>query len=139
MDRKVRDRIRDEIKKKGKIDKEYVVQLIKMYDEVPDVSKLIEQNYKAKADRLIAGFKDENRIRDCFAIKNNKNKTKYVDISKPTSLTKSEIEIVKNKHMKLKKNKEEVILKASLASQVLEGQIALGEFERTLKQKISEI
>ena len=72
MDRKVRKKIHDEMKRTGRQDKEYVVELIKTLDERPDISKLIEQNYKAKADRIIASFKDENGIRDCFAIKNSK-------------------------------------------------------------------
>lgn len=105
MDRKVRDRIYKEIKDNGKLDKEYVVMLVKTYDDRPDVNKLIEQYYKSKADRIMASFKDKNGIRDCFAIKDSQNKTKYVDISKPNKLNLQEIELVKNKQETAKHKK----------------------------------
>lgn len=136
MDSRVRIRIHDEIKNSGRMDKDYVVGLIKQLDDRPDVNKLIEQYYKSKADRIISSFKDENGIRDCFAVKDNQNKTKYIDISKPTLLSKSEIEAVRDKQIKLKKNKEEIILKANLARKVLEGQIRLQDYEKTLKNEL---
>lgn len=136
MDRKVRERIHEEMRKNGNLSKEYVVQLVKIYDEKPNSDKLVEQYYKSKADRIISSFKDENGIRDCFAIKDNQNKTKYIDISKPILLTKSEIESVRDKQIKLKKNKEEIILKVNLAHQVLEGQIQIQEYENALKSQL---
>ena len=75
------------------------------YAEKPDRDKLERQYYGAVADRIIASFKDENGIRDCFAIKDSQNKTKYIDISKPTLLTREEIDAVRAKQTKLKKNK----------------------------------
>lgn len=137
MDRKVKLRIHDEIRNSGRMDKEYVIGQVKIYADKPDIQKLERQYYGAIADRIIASFKDENGIRDCFAIKDNQNKTKYIDISKPTLLTKSEIEAVRDKHLKLKKNKEEIILKTNLAHKVLDGQIELKEYETTLKKKLA--
>lgn len=136
MDRKVRLKIHDEIRNSGRMDKEYIINQVMIYAEKPDLQKLERQYYGAIADRIISSFKDENGIRDCFAIKDKQNKTKYIDISKPTLLTKSEIEAVRIKQMKLKKNKEEIILKASLASKVLDGQIKMEEYEKTLKRKL---
>lgn len=136
MERKVKLRIHEEIRKSGRMDKEYVMKQVKIYADKPDVEKLERQYYGSIADRIIASFKDENGIRDCFAIKDNENKTKYIDISKPTLLTKSEIEAVRDKQIKLKKNKEEIILKANLAHKVLDGQIELKEYELTLKKQI---
>lgn len=136
MERKVKLKIHDEIRNSGRMDKDYVISQVMIYAEKPDTQKLERQYYGAIADRIIASFKDENGVRDCFAIKDNQNKTKYIDISKPTLLTKSEIETVRDKQMKLKKNKEEIILKASLASKVLDGQIALKEYEQILKREL---
>ena len=138
MDRKVRKKIHDEMKRTGRQDKEYVVELIKTLDERPDISKLIEQNYKAKADRIIASFKDENGIRDCFAIKNNENKTIYVDISKPELLTISEIEEIERKQNNQKKNKEEVIKKVRVSKKVLIGQIRIEEYDKALKEELKK-
>lgn len=136
MDNRVRTTIHDEMRKSGKMDKDYIVTLVKELDEKPDVEKLIEQHYKSKADRIISSFKDENGIRDCFAVRDNQNRTKYIDISKPNLLTKTEIELVRDKQIKLKKNKEEIILKANLAHRVLEGQLQMEDYEKTLKEQL---
>lgn len=138
MNRRVRLKIHDNIRNSGRLDKEYVIEQVMVYAEKPDIQKLERQYYGSVADRIIASFKDENGIRDCFAIKDNQNKTKYIDISKPTLLTRDEIDAVKAKQTKLKKNKEEIILKASLASKVLEGQIRLEDYEKTLKKSLIE-
>lgn len=136
MDRKVTLKIHDEIKNCGKIDKNYVVELVKQLDDLPDVNKLVEQHYKSKADRIISSFKDKNGIRDCFAIKNSQNETKYIDISRPNLLTKSEIEEVQMKQKKLKQKKEEVLLKVDMAYQVKNGQIRMEDYERTLTKEL---
>lgn len=136
MDRKVTLKIHDEIRNTGNLDKEYVVELVKQLDERPDIQRLVEQYYKSKADRIVSSFKDENGIRDCFAIRDSQNRTKYIDISKPNLLTKSEIEEVKTKQEKLKKKKEEVLLKVNMACQVKIGQINMEEYERTLKKQL---
>lgn len=136
MNRKVRNKILEEMKQYGSLDKEYVVQLIKTYDEKPDVSRLIEQHYKAKADRLISSFKDENKIRDCFAIKTAKNKTKYIDLSKAHLLSVKEIELVRIKQENAKRNKEEIIKKANISKKVLTGQIRIEDYQKALKQEL---
>ncbi len=138
MDRKVRNKIFEEIKSNGKLEKDYIVQLIKIYDDRPDVNKLIEQSYKSKADRIIASFKDENGIRDCFAIKDSHNKTKYIDISKPNLLTKSDIDIVRDKQIKLRKKKEEIIKKVAISQKVITGQIQLEDYNRALKEELNK-
>lgn len=138
MNRKVRNKILEEMKANGKLEKDYVVQLIKIYDDRPDVNKLIEQSYKSKADRIIASFKDENGIRDCFAVKDSQNKTKYIDISKPNLLTKSDIDIVRDKQIKLRKKKEEIIKKVSISQKVITGQIQLEDYNRALKEELDK-
>lgn len=136
MDRKVTLKIHDEIRNSGNLDKEYVVELIKKLDDVPDVQRLIEQHYKSKADRIVSSFKDENGLRDCFAIRDSQNRTKYIDISRPDLLTKSEIEEVEVRQKKLKKKKEEVLLKVRMACQVKDGQIKMEDYEKTLRKQL---
>lgn len=136
MDRKVTLRIHEEIKNSGNLDKEYVVELVRALDDRPDVQKLVEQHYKSKADRIISSFKDQNGIRDCFAIRNSQNKTKYIDISRPDLLTKSEIEEVEEKQKKLKKKKEEVLLKIRMANKVKSGQLKMEDYEKTLRKEL---
>lgn len=136
MDRKVTLKIHDEIRNSGNLDKEYVVELVKQLDEKPDINRLVEQHYKSKADRIISSFKDANGIRDCFAIRDSQNKTKYIDISKPNLLNKSEIEEIKTKQEKLKIKKEEVLLKIDMAYRVKNGQLRIEDYEKTLKKEL---
>lgn len=136
MDRKVRDRIFEEIKSNGKLDKDYVVGLVKTYDERPDVNKLIEQYYKSKADRIVSSFKNENGVRDCFAIKDSQNKTNYIDLSKPEKLTLKEIEIIRARQENAKHKKEEIIKKADVSRDVIIGQVKIEDYEKTLKRKL---
>lgn len=138
MDIKVRNKIFEEIKKKGKLDKDYVVKLIKTYDDLPDINKLVEQHFKKKADRLMSSFKDENGIRDCFAIKDSKNNTKYVDISKPILLTQTEINIVRDNQLKLKIKKEKVLRKVAVSEQVVTGQLKMEDYEKTVKEALED-
>lgn len=72
MDRKVKETIYKEIHDNGEIEQEHVVGLLKQYDDIPDTNKLVEQYYKAKANRVISSFKDDNHIRECFAVKEDK-------------------------------------------------------------------
>lgn len=136
MDRKVTLKIHDEIRNSGNLDKDYVVELVKALDDRPDIEKLVEQHYKSKADRIISSFKDQNGIRDCFAIRDSQNKTKYIDISKPNLLTKSQIEEVQAKQEKLKRKKEEVLLKVNMAVQVKNGQVKMEDYERVLRKEL---
>lgn len=136
MDRKVTLKIHDEIRNSGNLDKDYVVELVKALDDRPDIEKLVEQHYKSKADRIISSFKDQNGIRDCFAIRDSQNKTKYIDISKPNLLTKSQIEEVQTKQEKLKRKKEEVLLKVNMAVQVKNGQVKMEDYERVLRKEL---
>ncbi len=137
MDIKVRNKIFNEIKSNGKLEKNYVVHLIKTYDDRPNVDKLIEQYYKSKADRIMASFKDENGIRDCFAVKDSQNKTKYIDISKPNLLSKSDIDIVRDKQIKLRKKKEEIIKKVAVSQKVITGQIQIQDYDKALKEELN--
>lgn len=134
MDRKVRERIHEEMRKTGNLSKEYVVELMKIYDEKPNIDKLVEQYYKSKADRIISSFKDENGIRDCFAVKDSQNRTKYIDISNPELLSKTDIETVRDKQIKLKNNKEEIIEKINLAHKVIDCQLKIEEYEKIINK-----
>lgn len=126
MDRKVKETIYDEIHNKGEIDQEHIVGLLKVYDDKPDVNKLVESYYKAKANRIISSFKDDNHVRDCFAVKEG-NKTTYVNIS-----TTNKIYYVKDIAGSLKKQidgRKRSMKKANTRVKILEGQIKIEDIE----------
>ena len=80
MDRKVKETIYNEIHNKGEIDQDHIVGLLKIYADQPNLNKFVESYYKSIAYRIISSFKDDNHVRDCFAVKEG-NKTTYVNIS----------------------------------------------------------
>ena len=124
MDRKVKQTIYDEIHNKGEISQEHIVGLLKIYDDKPDVNKLIESHYKSKANRIISTFKDDNHVRDCFAVREGKD-TLYVNIS-----TTDKVYYVRDITGSLKKQidgRKKSMQKARKRVKILEGQIGIKE------------
>jgi len=122
MDRKVKETIYNEIHNKGEISQEHIVGLLKIYDDKPNVNKLIEAHYKSKANRIISSFKDDNHVRDCFAVKEGKD-TLYVNIS-----TTEKVYYVKDITGSLKKQidgRKKSMQKAKKRVKILEGQIQI--------------
>lgn len=81
MDIKIKETIYKEIHNKGEIEQAHIVELLKIYDDKPNVNKLVESYYKSKANRIISSFKDDNHVRDCFAVKERKENhiCKYIN------------------------------------------------------------
>lgn len=126
MDRKVKETIYEEIHNKGEIEQDHIVGLLKIYDDKPNVNKLIDSYYKAKANRIISSFKDDNHVRDCFAVKEG-NKTTYVNIS-----TTQKVYYVKDIAGSLKKQidgRRKSMKKATTRVKLLEGQVKIEDIE----------
>lgn len=126
MDRKVKETIYEEIHNKGEIDQDHIVGLLKIYDDKPNLNKLVESYYKSKANRIISSFKDDNHVRDCFAVKEG-NKTTYVNIS-----TTKKVYYVKDIAGSLKKQidgRKKSMKKANSRVKILEGQIKIEDME----------
>ncbi len=127
MDRKVKETIYNEIHNKGEISQEHIIGLLKVYDDKPDVNKLVESHYKSKANRIISSFKDDNHVRDCFAVKEGK-KTIYVNIE-----TTNKVYYVKDITGSLKKQidgRKKSMQKAKKRVEILEGQMSIGEIDK---------
>lgn len=131
MDRKVKETIYKEIHDKGEIEQDHIIGLLKIYDDKPDVNRLVESYYKAKANRIISSFKDDNHVRDCFAVKEG-NKTTYVNIS-----TTKKVYYIKDIAGSLKKQidgRRKSMKKATTRVKILEGQIDIGDIEKTVNE-----
>ncbi len=127
MDRKVKETIYDEIHNKGEISQEHIIGLLKVYDDKPDINKLVESHYKSKANRIISSFKDDNHVRDCFAVKEGK-RTIYVNIE-----TTNKVYYVKDITGSLKKQidgRKKSMQKAKKRVEILEGQMSIGEIDK---------
>lgn len=132
MDRKVKETIYNEIHDKGEISQEHVIGLLKVYDDKPDINKLVESHYKSKANRIISSFKDDNHVRDCFAVKEGKQ-TIYVNIA-----TTNKVYYVKDITGSLKKQidgRRKSMQKAKKRVEILEGQVGIEEMNN---QKIAK-
>ena len=132
MDRKVKETIYQEIHDKGEIEQEHIIGLLKVYDDAPDTNKLIEQHYRSKANRIMSSFKDDNHIRDCFAVKEGK-RTIYVNIN-----TTNKVYYVKDITGSLKKQidgRKKSMQKAKKRVEILEGQIEMEEMNNTKMAK----
>lgn len=128
MDRKVKETIHKEIHDKGEISQEHIIGLLKTYDEAPNTNKLVEAYYKSKANRIISSFKDENHVRECFAVKEDK-RTIYVNIA-----TTNKVYYVKDIKSTLKKQidgRRKSFQKADNRVKILEGQIEIAEMNDT--------
>ena len=133
MDKKVKETIYKEIHDNGEIQQDHIIGLLKTYDEKPNVNKLIDSYYKSKANRIISSFKDDNHIRDCFAVKEGK-KTTYVNIS-----TTKKVYYIKDIAGYLKKQidgRKKSMKKATTRVKILEGQIGLQDYEVTLETQL---
>lgn len=86
MNKKVKEAILDIMADTPNIEKSEVIELIKTYDDAIDIERLIDKEYKAKATRLMATFKDEKGIRDIFTIKNNEDLSEYININRSKEL-----------------------------------------------------
>ena len=139
MDKRVRERVTKELEKIGSIQKSDVKLLIKTYDDAPDVNKLIDKYYSSKADSFMATYRDEKRIRNCYAVKNPDNTTKYVDLSKPLLNDKRDIDAIKENFKGKNKANMLTIIKAELCSRVIAGQISLEEYKSELIKELSAI
>lgn len=99
MNKKVKEAILDIMADAPNISKDEVIELIKTYDDVLDIQALVNKEYKAKATRLMATFRDDKGVRDVFTIKNENDLAEYVDVTrsnKVNDLMKVKATLVKN-------------------------------------------
>ena len=80
MNRKIREAIINAIKEQKAVTIDEVVEIVRTYDEMPDVKKLMEQHYKTVARRLISAIKDDYGIRDFFAAETAAGERLYVNV-----------------------------------------------------------
>jgi len=82
MNKKVKEVLHDIMADTQNISQKKVIDLLKTYDDRPNEKELIEKEYKARASRLMASFKDKKNLREVYTIKNNKDASEYINISR---------------------------------------------------------
>ena len=86
MNRKIRDAIVNAIREQKAVTVDEVVEIVKIYDEMPDVKKLVDQHYKNVARRLLSAIKDDHGVRDFFAAETAAGERLYVNIAASDNL-----------------------------------------------------
>ena len=86
MDRRIREAIINAIREEKAVTVDEVVEIVKIYDEMPDVKKLVDQHYKNVARRLLSAIKDDYGVRDFFAAETVTGERLYVNIATSDNL-----------------------------------------------------
>lgn len=80
MDARIKEAIEDVLRVRTNISTDEAVEIVKLYAEKPDPVKLEEQYYKRLANRILAGIRDDQRVRDCFNVKTASGERVYVSV-----------------------------------------------------------
>lgn len=86
MNRQIREAIINAIKEEQAVTVDEVVEIVKTYDEMPDIQKLVEQHYKNVARRILSAIKDDYGVRDFFAAETAAGERLYVNIATSDNL-----------------------------------------------------
>jgi hypothetical protein len=130
IEKKHRDFILDKIRGAENITAKEVADIIKIYGPAPDVERLIENEYKATARKLLASTKDDNGLRECFAVKEITGKVVYVNIAKTKNS--SDLDKVTAALAKQYRGLNKSMKKIELRKKVLNGQMTLEEYKEAL-------
>lgn len=84
MDKRIREAIKDVLRQRPGISTDEAVEIVKIYAEKPDPIKLEEQYYRRQANSILASFRDERNVRDCFNIRTAAGERLYIDVTSTT-------------------------------------------------------
>lgn len=126
IDKKAKDFVLAEMKYNGKMQQEDVMKLLDVYCGEIDEQKILEKQKRARANRFMANFKDEDGTRKFFSVKDG-TKTTYVDVNTTNEIIL--IDDVISTLCKQMKGLNKSIKKAKTRKQVLEGQVQIEELQ----------
>jgi len=93
MDKRIKEAIKDVLRQRPGISTEEAVEIVKIYAEKPDPVKLEEQYYRRQANRILASFRDDSNVRDCFNIRTDSGERLYINV--PATTDESQLKAVK--------------------------------------------
>lgn len=86
MDKRIKATIRETLKMRPEITTDEAIEIVKVYAEKPDPVKLEEQYYRRVANSILASFRDDTNVRECFNVKTMDGKSVYVNVSETQNL-----------------------------------------------------
>lgn len=115
LDKRIREKINSIMEDNPNISREELIEIVKEYAPKPDTCKLIEQEYKRIAQRIISSYKDEH----C-----------YVNVSRTTS--KEVLQKVRAQLSKKYRGLNKSLRKIDTREQVLNGQMEIDQVLRNV-------
>jgi hypothetical protein len=127
LDKRIKEKINSIMEDKPNITVDELMGIVKEYAPKPDTQKLVNQEYKRIAQRLMASYRDESGVRNYFSVKTESD-SEYVDVSRTTD--KADLQKVRYQLSKRYRGLNKSLRKIDTREQVLNGQI---DMEETLR------
>lgn len=122
IDNKIKEKINSVMENKPNINMDELIKIVELYAPKPDAQKLINQEYRRIAQRLMASYRDESGIRDCFSVKSEGSR-KYVNVSRTTN--KADLQKVRSQLSKRYRGLNKSLRKIDAREQLINGQLEI--------------
>jgi len=127
LDKRIKERISSIMEERPHITMDELMALVKEYAPMPDTEKLINQEYRRMAQRLMASYKDDKGVRDCFSVKADAG-NEYVNVSRTTD--KADLQRVRYQLSKRYRGLNKSLRKVDTREQILNGQISMEDIKK---------
>ena len=127
LDKRIKERINSIMDDRPHITMDELMVLVREYAPIPDTEKLINQEYRRMAQRLMASYKDEKGVRDCFSVKADTG-NEYVNVSRTTD--KADLQKVRYQLSKRYRGLNKSLRKVDTREQILNGQISMEDIRK---------
>ena len=127
LDKRIKERINSIMDDRPHITMDELMMLVKEYAPIPATEKLINQEYRRMAQRLMASYKDEKGVRDCFSVKADTG-NEYVNVSRTTD--KADLQRVRYQLSKRYRGLNKSLRKVDTREQILNGQISMEDIRK---------
>jgi hypothetical protein len=122
LDKRIKEKINSIMQDAPNITVDELIEIVKEYAPKPDVEKLMNQEYRRIAQRIISSYRDEQGIRDCFSVKSETGNL-YVNIS--VTKDKEDLQKVRSHLSKKYRGLNKSLRKIDTREQILNGQIEM--------------
>ena len=127
LDKRIKERISSIMEERPHITMDELMALVKEYAPMPDTEKLINQEYRRMAQRLMASYKDDKGVRDYFSVKADTG-NEYVNVSRTTD--KADLQRVRYQLSKRYRGLNKSLRKVDTREQILNGQISMEDIKK---------
>ncbi|ARC85668.1 hypothetical protein U732_1092 [Clostridium argentinense CDC 2741] len=124
LDKRIKEKINEIMNNRPNITVDELMEIVKEYAPKPDTEKLIKQEYRRMAQRIIASYRDEKGVRECFSVKSDTGNL-YVNIS--NTKDKEDLKKVRQQLSKKYRGLNNSLRKIDIREQILDGQITMEE------------